>query len=196
MTVDLNNAAMKWEDSQLVRECLGGNEEAWSILIDKYKNLIYSIAMKYHAAPEDAADIFQAVCMDLYSELPRLRKVESFRSWLITMATHKAFHWKLKQRRQSSREISDGDEAEIADEPTVSPALMEEVEKEQIVREAIASLSERCQQLIQLLFYEHPPIPYRDVAQKLGLATGSLGFIRGRCLGRLQKALEERGFEE
>jgi RNA polymerase sigma factor (sigma-70 family) len=196
MTVDSSNAAMKWEDSQLVRECLGGSEEAWSALIDKYKNLIYSIAIKYHAAPEDAADIFQAVCLDLYSELPRLRKVESFRSWLITMATHKAFHWKLKQRRQTSREISDGDETEIADEPTVSPALLEEVEKEQIVREAIAGLSERCQQLIQLLFYEHPPIPYRDVAQKLGLATGSLGFIRGRCLSRLQKALQERGFEE
>ncbi|MBZ5554597.1 MAG: RNA polymerase sigma factor [Acidobacteriia bacterium] len=196
MTVELSNAAMKWEDAQLVRQCLAGNEEAWTALIDKYKNLIYSIAIKYHAAPEDAADIFQAVCLDLYSELPRLRKTESFRSWLITMATHKAFHWKLKQRRQTTREVSDGDETELGDEPAVSPQLMEDVEREQIVREAVASLSERCRQLIQLLFYEHPPMPYRDVAQKLGLATGSLGFIRGRCLSRLQKALGERGFEE
>jgi RNA polymerase sigma factor (sigma-70 family) len=196
MTVELNNAAMKWEDSQLVRECLAGKEEAWSTLIDKYKNLIYSIAIKYHAAPEDAADIFQAVCLDLYSELPRLRKVESFRSWLITMATHKAFHWKLKQRRQASREVSEEEETELGNEPAVSPQLMEDVEREQIVREALAGLSERCQRLIQLLFYEHPPVPYREVAQKLGLATGSLGFIRGRCLSRLQKALEERGFEE
>ena len=32
------------------------------------------------------------------------------------------------------------------------------------------------------------------MAQKLGLATGSIGFIRGRCLNRLQKILAELGF--
>ena len=33
-----------------------------------------------------------------------------------------------------------------------------------------------------------------EVAERLGLATGSIGFIRGRCLKRLQRALEESGF--
>jgi len=31
-------------------------------------------------------------------------------------------------------------------------------------------------------------------AKRLGLAVGSIGFIRGRCLQRLQKALEQMGF--
>ncbi len=48
-----------WSDDRLIRACLNGNEQAWSALIDKYKNLIYSIPMKYGASPEDAADIFQ-----------------------------------------------------------------------------------------------------------------------------------------
>jgi DNA-directed RNA polymerase specialized sigma24 family protein len=45
-----------------------------------------------------------------------------------------------------------------------------------------------------MLFFEQPPLPYTEVAQKLGLATGSIGFIRGRCLNRLQKILGELGF--
>jgi hypothetical protein len=45
-----------------------------------------------------------------------------------------------------------------------------------------------------MLFFEQPPRPYNEVAQALGLATGSIGFIRGRCLGRLQKILAELGF--
>jgi hypothetical protein len=45
-----------------------------------------------------------------------------------------------------------------------------------------------------MLFYEHPPYPYTEVARKLGMATGSIGFIRGRCLKRLQAQLEELGF--
>jgi hypothetical protein len=45
-----------------------------------------------------------------------------------------------------------------------------------------------------MLFYEDPPVAYRDLARGLGLATGSIGFIRGRCLVRLQRALERLGF--
>jgi hypothetical protein len=48
--------------------------------------------------------------------------------------------------------------------------------------------------MIEMLFFEHPPLPYNDVAKRLSLATGSIGFIRGRCLKRLKKILEEKGF--
>jgi hypothetical protein len=48
--------------------------------------------------------------------------------------------------------------------------------------------------MIRLLFYHQPPIPYQDVARRLGLATGSIGFIRGRCLERLARSLEKAGF--
>jgi len=45
-----------------------------------------------------------------------------------------------------------------------------------------------------MLFFEQPPVPYNELAKRLGLATGSIGFIRGRCLDRLQKILAEMGF--
>jgi RNA polymerase sigma factor (sigma-70 family) len=86
-----------WSDERLVRRCLRGDEDAWSALIDKYKRLIYSIPIRYRAGPDDAADIFQAVCLDLFEELPRLRKVESLRSWLITVAVRKCLHRKERQ---------------------------------------------------------------------------------------------------
>ena len=52
----------------------------------------------------------------------------------------------------------------------------------------------RCQEMIRLLFFSDPPLPYNEVAQRLGLATGSIGFIRGRCLKKLQSVLEDMGF--
>ena len=55
-------------------------------------------------------------------------------------------------------------------------------------------LSPRCREMVRLLFYENPPLPYAEVAQRMGLATGSIGFIRGRCLKKLQQLLEKRGF--
>ncbi len=49
-------------------------------------------------------------------------------------------------------------------------------------------------QLIHMLFFEAPARPYREVALSLGLAEGSIGFIRGRCLTRLRRQLEKMGF--
>jgi RNA polymerase sigma factor (sigma-70 family) len=180
-----------WKDERLVRACLKGDEGAWSALIQKYKNLIFSIPLKYGAGRDDAADIFQSVCLEVFSELPRLRDPAAFRGWLITVTAHQAFHWKRKTRRRAEEALTYQEET-LAVDP--SPDLVEHLEQEQLLREAVRRLSPRCQELIRLLFYEQPQMSYRDVAGRLGVATGSIGFIRGRCLTRLLKTLEQSGF--
>ena len=180
------------EEEKLVQDCLNGDEKAWNRLIDKYKRLIYSVPVKYGLSPDDAADVFQNVCVDLFTNLGKLRKIESIRSWLITVATHKCFHHKRHQRQDVEL---DAMEQEMAEElAPAAPQVMQEVQEEQAVRDAIQRLSPRCADLVKMLFFQQPPLPYAEVAQKLGLATGSIGFIRGRCLSRLQKILAELGF--
>ena len=186
------NPEVTWSDTRLVRACLGGNEQAWATLIAKYKNLIYSIPLKYGAPPQDAADIFQSVCLELFSELPRLRSAEAVRGWIIKVASHQSYHWKRKLRQRAEDELTPIAEEELSAE--LPPDELEEIERAQILREAVAALPPRCREIIRLLFYEAEPISYRDLAARLGLATGSIGFIRGRCLGRLERALRERGF--
>jgi RNA polymerase sigma factor (sigma-70 family) len=176
----------------MVAECLAGNENAWSALLDRYKNLIYAIPLRYGAPHQDAADIFQAVCLDLFNELPRLRDADALQGWLIRVTTHKCYHWKRRQV-QTNDLNGDGDECRVAVQ-AIPPDILAEIEREQLVREAIGQLPARCREMIDLLFFEHPPVPYNEVARRLNLATGSIGFIRGRCLKRLKKVLEEKGF--
>jgi len=183
-----------WTDKRLVDECLKSNEQAWSALVDKYKNLVYSVILKYRAGPEEAADLFQSVWLDAYNDLTKLRKRDAFKSWLISLTTHKCYHWKKRQKRQEFHEVIDVDTEELELETAEAPTFLEELERDQLVRDAILTLPPRCQQMIQLLFFTSPALPYKEVAERLGLATGSIGFIRGRCLKRLQTALEKEGF--
>lgn len=188
----LGQPSVTWADSRLIRACLNGNEQAWAALIAKYKNLIYSIPLKYGASPQDAADIFQSVCVELFSELPKLRKTQALRSWLMTVTAHQAFRWKRRTQRRAEDELTEVEESQMPSD--VPPDLIETVEREQILREAVARLPPRCQEIIRLLFYEAEPVPYQDLAARLGLARGSIGFIRGRCLKRLERLLQEAGF--
>ena len=74
-------------------------------------------------------------------------------------------------------------------------ALYHDARREQVLREALIAVPERCRELIHMLFFEDFPRPYPEVAASLGIATGSVGFIRRRCLDRLRKFLLEAGFE-
>ncbi len=181
-----------WSDEDLVAECLSGSEPAWTALVLKYKNLVYSVPVKYRMSPEDAADVFQSVWTELYNELPKLRRTAAVRSWLITVASNQCYRWKKNRQRWGEPADPEFDIETLAGEG--GTGLHEEIEREQVFREAIQSLPERCQIMIRLLFYTDPPLPYGELAQQLGLAEGSIGFIRGRCLQKLRRSLEEKGF--
>lgn len=185
------------DDAQLVRECLRGSEAAWSALIDKYKNLIYSIPIKYGLSPDDATDIFQAVCLEMLSDLPKLRKPKALPKWIIQVAMHKCFHHKRQLLRVSTAGSAEDLPALSAFPAAENPSaekMLREAQEEQDFREAIASLPPRCQQLIHMLFFEEPARPYQEIASELGLAPGSIGFIRQRCLDKLRSKLEQAGF--
>jgi RNA polymerase sigma factor (sigma-70 family) len=186
------SAAAK-SDRDLVQGCLKYREEDWALLVDKYKSLIYSIPFRYGFTREEAADIFQSVCLDLIQELPKLRDPQALPKWLMQVTAHKCFHRKAFNNRMVSR-----DDEEAAIPETSAPAQAEinlfEIEEEQMLREAMASLAPRCRELVHMLFFEEPKRPYQQVAASLGLATGSIGLLRQKCLDHLRKRLDELGF--
>jgi RNA polymerase sigma factor (sigma-70 family) len=178
------------EDDRLIQECMNGSEEAWSELIDKYKNLIFSIPIKYGFASDDANEIFQSVCLTLLSDLTQLRNPRALASWLIQVTSHQCFHWRKEQHRYTETT----DEIAAVESPGIPEGLLRELESELILRESLAELSEDCRRLVELLFFEDPPVSYEEAAKRLGLAKGSIGATRMRCLEKLRSALQKKGF--
>lgn len=180
------------DDVRLVKECIAGNEEAWAALIEKYKALIYSIPVKYGLPPHEAAEVFQGTCVELLTRLPELREPRALPKWLMQVAHHQCYRWKRQQQRVVSR---DADETlpEPAT-PAIAESVVQQTQEEQMLREALANLTPQCRRLVELLFLETPPRPYTEVASELGLALGSIGFTRQKCIERLRRHLDELGF--
>jgi RNA polymerase sigma factor (sigma-70 family) len=181
-----------WDDTRLVKECLAGNEEAWSLLIDKYKALIYSIPSKYGLPSHESADVFQSTCMELLTRLPELREPRALPKWLMQVAHHQCYRLKRQQQRLVSRDA----EPNLPDPetPAIAESLVQQTQEEQMLREAMGGLTPQCRRLVELLFFETPPRPYTEVAAELGLALGSIGFTRQKCIERLRRNLGDLGF--
>jgi len=188
----VKKAAPSWDDTRLVKECLRGNEDAWSLLIDKYKALIYSIPVKYGLPAQDAADVFQATCAELLARLPELREPRALPKWLMQVAHHECYRYKRQQRRLVSRDTeTDLPEPET---PAIAESVMQQAQEEQTLRQAMDVLSPQCRRLVELLFFEVPARPYAEVAKEMGLAVGSIGFTRQKCMDRLRRQLDHLGF--
>ncbi len=174
-----------------MEECLKGNEQAWAAVVDKYKGLVYSAPVRYRMTPQDRADIFQEVWLDLYTGLGNLRKPESLGGWLIAVASHKCSRWKRSRVRVAEQLSGEFHREPVSPEMTF-PEWKELQESRQVMRDVIAQLPERYQRVVNMLFYREPPVAYAEVARQLGLAEGSIGFMRGQCLDRLRAVLEQR----
>jgi RNA polymerase sigma factor (sigma-70 family) len=181
-----------WSDTRLVRECLSENEEAWLLLIEKYKALIYSIPVKYGLPADEAADVFQATCMELLACLPELREPRALPKWLIQVAHHQCYRWKQQQRRVVSRDAEP--DLPLPETPAIAESLVQQTQEEQLLREAMAALTPQCRRLVELLFFETPARPYAEIAAELGLSVGSIGFTRQKCIRRLRQHLDQLGF--
>jgi len=185
----------EYSDAVLCAECLAGSEDAWAALLARYQNLIYSIPLKFHLNEDEAAEIFQAVAMDLFAGLEKLREREKLKSWLISVVRHRCIRYKVKRQIEplSWEELEQASTDVVDDRQHVERWLLE-LDEESAVRDAVAGLPSRCRELIRWLFYSDEPPSYESVAGRLGVAKNSIGFIRDRCLQKLRRHLEEQGF--
>jgi RNA polymerase sigma factor (sigma-70 family) len=184
-------------DRLLVRACLAGDRNAWETLVRRYERLIYAVPVRCGLSPDDAADVFQTVCLKLLENLERLREHDRLGGWLATTANRECWRVQRLVRRdlplESAGEGPSSDET-LADTGPLPPDELLRLEEAQLVRAACEELQERCRRLLTLLYFTDPTPSYADIAQELGMPEGGIGPNRARCLQRLRKLLERGGF--
>jgi RNA polymerase sigma factor (sigma-70 family) len=182
------------EDGELIAACLAGDQNAWEALIARYQRLIYSIPVRSRLSTDDAADIFQSVCLKLYEKLSTLRDYEKISSWLITTTTREVWRVSARNRREDVPAAENGDDRDIFSEIAATAPLADEereaLEQQQIVRQSVEALPERCRSLLTLLFYENDELSYADIARRMKMPVPSVGPTRARCLEKLRKLLD------
>ena len=169
-------------DSQLVAACRAGDAAAWRAVIDRYRSLIFSVPLRMGLPVADAEDVFQNVSLKLCLHLDALRDADRLPAWLASIARQESLHL-LRRRPTESLDAT----RELAQDDDSADALLKE-ERLLALQRGLAALAEDCRRLLELL-YGPEPVPYADVAQRLGMPLGSIGPRRARCLERLKKTL-------
>jgi RNA polymerase sigma factor (sigma-70 family) len=174
----------KLSDAEIVALCAGGDEAAWRALVLRYRRLVYTIPYRMGLDPDDSDEVSQVAWVRLAQRIGRIREPARVRAWLVTTARRAALNV-VGRRRDAATEMS----AELTDPADLPSEEIERLEQQQLVRIALAQLDRRCRDLLSLLYYPDErstePASYDAVAKKMGIAPGSVGPTRLRCLKKL-----------
>jgi RNA polymerase sigma factor (sigma-70 family) len=188
---------MEPSDEALVRACRRGDEAAWETLVNRYRRLVYTVPLRAGLDEEAAADVFQRVFTALVEQLDGITQPGRLSAWLVTTARRES--WRMVRRRApvlptGSLDAEPAEAEQVPDSAVLPDEQLVRLEEQHAVRTVVAGLDQRCRDLMTLLFFRAEPPPYVEIAAALGIAIGSIGPIRARCLERVRRQLTEAGF--
>jgi RNA polymerase sigma factor (sigma-70 family) len=177
-------------DRSLIRACRTGDVGAWQNLLDRYERLVFSVPRRYGLSPEDAADITQLTFTILIQSMDTLSEDSNLGAWLITVARRHTWRLLDRNRRKAASEHVSWGEATTLLAGNDSEGI-ERWEMSEWLNHGLSLVSKDCRDLLSALYLEPEQPSYADVAARLGMAVGSVGPTRIRCLKRLKQVLGE-----
>jgi RNA polymerase sigma factor (sigma-70 family) len=170
----------------LVARARAGDKQAWDALVERYAALIWSICRKYRLGPADAEDVGQSVWLCLVAQLDKIREPAALPGWLATTTRRECVRVVRSARGPhavlyplDAETIPDG-QADAAEQDLLA------AERHAALRQAFADLPPHGQQLIAMLAADSP-VPYAEISARLGIAVGSIGPTRSRCLDKMRR---------
>ena len=182
-------------DADLAERCRQGEQAAWATLVRRFQRLVYTVPRRAGLSEAQAADVFQASFTRLHEHLHRIDDLSRVRAWLVTTARRDT----LRLLRENARQVAlpgtadDDDGTDPMDRlPDSSPLQddrLAELQQHHQLRLAVDRLDPRSRQFVELLFLQEDPLSYAEIARRLGIAEGSIGPTRARCLDKLRRLM-------
>ena len=73
-------------DTEIISRVLKGDQRSFSALVDRYKDYVFTLVMRFTDIREDAEEISQDIFVKAYRCLADFRGDSKFSTWLYTIA--------------------------------------------------------------------------------------------------------------
>jgi len=182
-------------DNLLIEQCLKGQQNSFSELIDKYKNLVFNLAYRMTYNLQDAEDISQEVFIRAYKSLSNFNPRYKFSTWLYQM-TLNLCRDRFRKGKIPSVSLdtppNEGDQKDfnslIADPKNNLEEAFLQAEQTNLINTLISSLPLKYREVIVLRHLRD--LSYEEMSKILNISLGSVKTRLFRAREKLRKILE------
>lgn len=182
-------------DQAVIQRVRSGDPEAFSVLVDRYQDRIYSVVNNYVYNSEDAIDIAQDTFIKAYQKLATFDSASAFYTWLYRIAINTSIDFLRKRKTKSADSLDDDRYRESGFEPvSVDSSADPEIsamrsEQAEMMRKAVAGLSPKLRAVAVL--HDVQGLSQEEVSQVLGIPVGTVKSRVSRARAELKYLLRE-----
>jgi len=178
------------EENRLVEQSKQGDEEAFGVLVKKYKTKVFNLAYSFTRDRETADDLAQEVFIKVYYALEKFKFKSGFGTWLYRIAVnHLKDHLrKHAKERHISLEALGREPSLSEDEIKKKEKAQEVADRKKLLYQALRSLPEKYQVILSLRDIQGHS--YEEIAGILKLSPGTVDSRLHRARKMLRKKIE------
>lgn len=175
-------------DAALMLRVAQGDTEAFTTLVDKYKQPVMNVIYRTVHDATEAEDLAQNVFVQVYKSAPRYKSTAKFSTWLFTIARNLCLN-EIRRRSRHPAESIDAPHPDQEDQPLHQfedkknfspPDTLLQGELAQKIEEAMAALPEN--QRTAILLCRQEELSYEEIAEVIGCSVSATKSLihRGR----------------
>lgn len=169
-----------WAEMTLIARAQAQDDAAFDQIMRLHADRIYNYVRRMVGNPQDAEDITQEVFIRAYQGLSQFDGRSSLSTWLFRIATNLCIDHKRRQSRRVQtipyhHDEADEEEGDWEFPDTAQPSALEQLltkELQEVVERAIEALSPKLKTV--LLLYDVEGLSYEQIAEALGIPTGTV----------------------
>jgi RNA polymerase sigma-70 factor (ECF subfamily) len=185
-------------EKALIRAAQRGDLEAFNLLILRYQNLLFGIALRLLNDEDAAADAVQEALISAFRRFNTFRG-DSLKSWLARVVVNACYDELRKKRRQRSVPLeqlnAEGDEIETSYwlvDPQAEPEVQfESGELNLAIQSSLDKLPPVYRLMLVLVDIEG--LSYEEAAAAAGIPVGTVKSRLARARVHMQKSLQASG---
>lgn len=182
---------------QLMMLVQQGSREAFEVLYDRHKGMIFSFTSAMVKNPTWAQELTQEAFMKVFEKKALYREQYTFTSWLYSIARNLTLdELKKKDASRFTVTLKDTEGEEILAEDLESheagpvEATIEKLEREDLIS-AISTLKDEYRDVLLMRVFSE--MSYDEISEELGIKVSSVKTHLNRAKKELKKIIEEQG---
>ena len=170
---------MERTEALLINDLLEGDTTALASVVEKYKRMVYRLAVQITKSHEDANDVMQETFLKVYESISTFRKESTFETWLYRIVVNQALNLVKRRERRRESSLSTADETDIrldlrrnvnsVDNPHLD---VEKKELQKWVTRAVDSLPVKHRTVV--LLHEFEGLTHPQIASILDCSEGTV----------------------
>lgn len=179
-----------YKDQQDIEHTLKGDMKAFSLLVDRYKHMVYTLAIRMLRNRELAEEVSQDTFVKAYRALAGFSGQSAFSTWLYKIAYNQCLDYLKKQQRSPEMQSPD---PEIVKHRSLVPEVEAKLESDDLkamVRHGMDALSPDDSLIITLYYLEEQGLD--EISHIMGISTNTAKVRLHRSRQRLAEIMKPK----